>query len=218
MKRWFDLPNFFLPPQRNVKKEVCWTLSNIAAGTKEQIQALFEEKDLLEKLVYAATNERWEVKKEAIWTLCNICTTGDDFHIRSLVQRGGLIPLSETLGSSDTKLIKIVLEAIEKILQVSEKLNLNYTTMLDEISGIELLEALQTHTDEEIYQSSVNMLERFFGVEEEEDENVAPVEDDGMYTFGLQSKQLFPSTGETHQPVVFGTSTNFAFGDANMQH
>lgn len=217
LKRSFDLPDF-LPFQKHVRKEVCWTLSNIAAGTKQQIQTMFEEPELLEKLVYVACNDRWEVKKEAIWTLCNICTTGHESHLRSLVQRGGLRPLSDTLASSDTKLIKIVLEATEKILEVSEKFNLHYTTMFDEIGGIDHLEELQTHNDEDVYQMSVDVLERFFGVEEEEDENVAPAEEDGQFSFGLQ-KQLFPSesTGE-NQPVVFGTSTNFAFGDANMQH
>lgn len=206
---------------KNTRKEVCWTLSNIAAGTQEQIQALFEEEELLEKLVHVACNDRWEVKKEAIWTLCNICTTGHDYHIRSLIQRGGLSPLSESLTSKDTKVIKIVLEATEKILELSEKLNLNYVTMFDEIGGIDHLEELQSHSDEDIYELSVNMLERFFGVEEDEDENVAPAQEDGQYSFGfgIQSKQLFPSesTGEHHQPVVFASSTNFPLGDANMQ-
>lgn len=41
----------------NIRKEACWILSNISAGTSEQIQELLNEKGVMEKLFSIASND-----------------------------------------------------------------------------------------------------------------------------------------------------------------
>lgn len=201
-------------PNRNIRKETTWLLSNIAAGTIGQIDSLFHEVGLLEKVVAMSQEDRWEIRKEAIWVVSNIFTTGNEYHVRSLVQRDGLNSIVDVLTTQDPKMIIVALEAIEKVLAVGEQLNLGYNTLVDEYNGIDALELLQEHQNEQIYEKAVDILERFFQAEDEEDENVAPLaNNDGTFSFGLPpSKQLFPAENTEDGPNgnVLG-SNNFDF-------
>ena len=58
----------------------------------------------------------------------------------------------------------------------------------DEAEGIDKLEALQTHHNEEVYEKAVAILEKHFGEEDDDDENILPQAQaaDGMFSFGAQ--------------------------------
>ena len=207
-------------PNRNLRKETCWLLSNIAAGTLEQIDALFKETGLLERVTEVAREDRWEIRREAIWVVSNIFTTGNNYHIRSLVQRDGLQVLVDAMDSKDPKIIMVALEAVEKTLHVGEELNLGYNNLMDEYHGIDILEVLQEHPNDDIYRKAVDILERFFNAEcDDEDENVAPSANEDGFVFGMPpSKQLFPENesidyGPTSsQQVLGGHNYDFSMG------
>jgi uncharacterized protein YaaN involved in tellurite resistance len=61
-----------------------------------------------------------------------------------------------------------------------------YATLIDEAEGLDKIEELQTHENEEIYDKAANMLQQYFEVEDGEVENLAPTVDNtqGTYTFG----------------------------------
>ena len=46
--------------------------------------------------------------------------------------------------------------------------------MVDEANGLDKIEELQNHSNREIYEKAVNILETFFDVEDGEAENLAP--------------------------------------------
>lgn len=52
-----------------------------------------------------------------------------------------------------------------------------YSTMVDEANGLDKIEELQNHSNREIYEKAVNILETFFDVEDGENENLAPAVD-----------------------------------------
>ena len=52
-----------------------------------------------------------------------------------------------------------------------------YSTMVDEANGLDKIEELQNHSNREIYEKAVNILETFFDVEDGEVENLAPAID-----------------------------------------
>jgi hypothetical protein len=168
---------------------------------------------LMLKLVDTAMHSTWETKKEALWTLSNIFTTGHDEHVKCLVQGQGMEPLAEVLSlkNADATILSAALDAIERVLDVGERHNEDYAKMFDECNGIDHLEGLQEHTSNSVYEKAVKMIERYFGGEENEDENLAPLTSaDGTFEFGISSpKQLFPTQG----PIT-GTTT-FQFGVAN---
>lgn len=95
-----------------------------------------------------------------------------------MVGAGCIKPLCDLLSSKDAKLLGVVLEALENILCVGENITKNnngnpYTTLIEECEGLDKLEELQQHANEEIYKRSLKMLENYFNAEEE-DQNMAP--------------------------------------------
>lgn len=169
---------------------------------------------LMIKLVDTAMNSTFETKKEALWTLSNICTTGHDEHVKCLVQGQGMEPLADVLSlkNVDAPILNAALDAIERILDVGERHNEDYAKMFDECNGIDHLEGLQEHPSNSVYEKTVKIIETYFGGEEHEDENLAPVTSAaGTFEFGISSpKQLFPTQG----PMAV-TPTTYQFGIAN---
>ena len=51
--------------------ETCWIISNITAGTPEQIGMVIKNQELLTKLISLSTNDFADVQREAIWAICN---------------------------------------------------------------------------------------------------------------------------------------------------
>lgn len=162
-------------------------------------------------------NSAWEIKKEALWVLSNICTTGSDEHVKGLVQVGGIHPLAEVLSlkNVDTTILGATLDAIERILDVGEQYHEDYAKLFDECNGIDHLENLQEHPSNAVYQKTVKIIETYFGEDDQDDENLAPVTTaTGTFGFGISSpKQLFPTEGTmatTPMTFQFGSVANRA--------
>jgi len=56
----------------SLRKEVCWAISNIAAGNTEQVQKIIDCQGLLDKLVSLLKTDKFEIKKECSWALSNL--------------------------------------------------------------------------------------------------------------------------------------------------
>jgi len=188
--------NLLTNAKKNVRKETCWLLSNIAAGTHDQISTIMRSPRPLSLVVDAVKNAEWDVKKEATWVISNIATGGTDEHVRGLVELNAVDALCSVLSAGDSKIVMIVLDAIEKILEVGVKIGKDYASLVDESDGIDGIEALQEHANDDIYKKSISLIEKYFGVEAEEgDENVLPgVGNDGQFVFGLPTGKVDSST------------------------
>lgn len=183
--------------KKSLRKETAWLVSNIVAGTLEQITAVITTPRLLKRLIDCANNDVWDVRKECIWALANICSGGEPNHIKTLVQAEGLEPLCSILNMSTANpdMLCTALEALENIMKVSNNQGMNYAILIDEHNGIEYLEELQKHPNEGVYSKAIEMIESYFGVEgDEENVDLAPKANGDTFGFGLTSpKQLFPS-------------------------
>lgn len=104
---------------REIQKEACWTLSNIAAGTVDQIQAVIasEAIPLLVKLVNNESTDQ-EVRSEACWVVLNATSCGSDQQIGVLVSEGCVSVLGLLL--EETNMVTMALEGLERVLQVEE--------------------------------------------------------------------------------------------------
>ncbi len=194
-----------------IRKEASWLTSNMAAGSRAQISMLMKKTKIISKIIKIAQNDLWEVRKEALWAVAHICTSGSDSHIMSLVDVGGLQPLISVLRlqNIDSALLLVILEALGRILEVGTKFpHQNYVQLIDEYDGIECLEDLQTHPNDNVYQKVIELIENYLGSEEEGDENLAPVTNEaGTFGFGLASpKNLFTNFNATENsaPLPFG--------------
>ena len=202
---------------KTIRRESSWLTSNIACGKHEQITALMKEKSVMKQIIQIATDDSWEVRKEALWAVSHICTSGKHAHTRAMVQLGGLEPLIMMLDleNVDTMLLVAVLDALRRILEAGEKSSeYNYVQLIEEYNGIESIENLQTHSSELVYEKVVSLIEDYFGVADEEDENLAPeLNESGTFGFGLASpKELFPNGFAMKQTQDSGLPT-FPFTD-----
>ena len=56
-----------------IKREACWTISNITAHKKDQIESVISA-NLIPQLINILKTEPYEVSKEALWALVNATT------------------------------------------------------------------------------------------------------------------------------------------------
>ena len=198
--------------QKSIKKEACWTISNITAGNKDQIQAIMDA-NIIPPLIQLLASAEFDIKKEAAWALSNATSGGTHPQIRFLVQQGCIKPMCDLLSCSDARIVTVALEGLENILKVgacdrddsgaSDNL---YAQYIDEAEGLEKIEQLQNHANNDIYDKAVRIMETYFGLEDEEDQNLAPRMDAaaGTYAFGGGAPPGPPAGG-------------FSFGPSSMQ-
>ena len=104
---------------REIQKEACWTLSNIAAGTVDQIQAVIDS-GAIPPLVQLVNNDSTdqEVRSEACWVVLNATSCGSDQQIGVLVSEGCVSVLG--LLIDEPNMVTMALEGLERVLQVEE--------------------------------------------------------------------------------------------------
>jgi importin subunit alpha-1 len=181
-------------PRKNLRKECCWTISNITAGTKKQIQAVCDANIIPHLVKLVNSTVEFDIRKEAAWALCNAASGGGSDTIRQLIRHDCIKPLCELLSAPDPKIIVVVIEGLHNILEAGEKqakyANTDenpYARLVEEAGGLDKLEELQNHPSEEIYKKAVDILEKFYQAEED-DQNVAPRVNQlapGQFAFGV---------------------------------
>ena len=62
--------------KESIRKEACWTISNITAGNREQIQAVIDN-HCLPALIEILAHGEFKSKKESAWAITNL-TSGND--------------------------------------------------------------------------------------------------------------------------------------------
>jgi hypothetical protein len=180
--------------KKGIRKEACWTISNITAGNCQQIQQVIEA-NIIPPLVDILQNSEYDVQKEAAWAISNATSGGNDQQIKWLVLQGVIPPLCELFTCSNAKMIMVAMEGIENILRVGKKeANENggvnkFALNVEECSGLDKLEALQKHENEEIYDKAISILKNYFESEEDENADITPeVTGNGQqFHFGTQN-------------------------------
>jgi hypothetical protein len=147
-----------------IMKECCWTISNITAGTVSQIQEVLNNSAIF-LLRQWMKEKTFEVKKEIAWIVTNAISGGTDSQIRHLIDLGFLRILVDFLTSQDCELIISCLQAIDSILEVGDKISSDenpYSVMIESCGGLDIIEALQNHSQKEIYEICTSILDKYF--------------------------------------------------------
>ena len=158
--------------KKAVRREMCWTLSNITAGNSNQIERIITFPNLIEKLLKIATTDTLEVqglnythlskkvKREAIWVLSNAVKDGTQLQKDFLHKKGALKCFISSLELTDTNTLRVALEGI-----------LNFIKG-EEISGQEDENPFKKYFKENCEVSIINELQ------ENNDENISELADD----------------------------------------
>eukprot|EP01010_Urceolus_cornutus_P002395 NODE_305_length_1817_cov_212.226810_g247_i0.p1 GENE.NODE_305_length_1817_cov_212.226810_g247_i0~~NODE_305_length_1817_cov_212.226810_g247_i0.p1 ORF type:complete len:545 (-),score=170.03 NODE_305_length_1817_cov_212.226810_g247_i0:181-1764(-) len=177
-------------PKKSIRKETCWTISNVTAGNQEQIQAVINA-NLIPPLIQLLSAAEFEVRKEAAWAISNATSSGSQEQINYLVQQGCIPPLCDLLSVPDAKIINVALEGLENVLRVGQDQKENNVNLIaqsiQDAGGLDKIEALQNHSNTEIYEHAVSILENFFDVEDEDDPTTSIQQDPatGQATFNF---------------------------------
>uniref|UniRef100_A0A8C6T548 Importin subunit alpha n=1 Tax=Neogobius melanostomus TaxID=47308 RepID=A0A8C6T548_9GOBI len=176
-----SLLHLLASPKESIKKEACWTISNITAGNRAQIQMVIDA-GLLPPLITILQVAEFRTRKEAAWAITNATSGGSAEQIRHLVELGSVKPLCDLLTLMDSKIVQVALNGLENILRLGELEakrggGINpYCAPIEEAYGLDKLEFLQGHENQEIYQKAFDLIERYFNTDDE-DPSLAPAVD-----------------------------------------
>jgi len=162
------LVNLLSSSKEGIRKEACWTISNITAGNTEQIQAVIDA-GIFSPLINLLASSDLKTKKEACWAVSNATSGGlaKPEQIRYLVELGCIRPLCDLLSSMDNKIIQVTLDALENILKVGEldksrspSGNNDYAYLIEECGGMEKIHNSQQNANQDIYLKAYHIIEK----------------------------------------------------------
>ena len=152
---------------KQIRKETAWILSNIAAGTQKQIETLIME-DILPILERVIKNDAAEIQKECIWAVCNLTSVENPEYIKKILQQGILTIICNCLNINDAKYLAVCLEALGNLLAFGKKSIKEpnapnpIVEEVEKMGMFDVLEKLQLHPVEIVYEKTLKLLENYF--------------------------------------------------------
>jgi importin subunit alpha-2 len=82
----------------------------------------------------------------------------------SLCEAGALKPMCDLLDASDERTVCVILDGLSNILSAAQKQGEveKVATVIEECEGLDKIENLQTHQNEEVYQKALDIIETYF--------------------------------------------------------
>ncbi|CAM9750404.1 unnamed protein product, partial [Discosporangium mesarthrocarpum] len=141
-----------------MKKEVCWVVSNIAAGTQDQVQAVIDA-ELVPTVVKLLGTEVLAIRQEAGHVISNLVSGSIPEHIHHVVEQGCLEPVLDLLlEEQDPEVVMLALNTVESILKAGAaeaktqgRTTNEMTWLIMDCDGFDRISYLQQHEDDEIY-------------------------------------------------------------------
>lgn len=208
------LDKYITCKKASVRKEVCWILSNIAAGNPSQVQKLLSYQGLIPKILQQMSiSNEFEVRREARFIISNVILGKNVHYIRKLIQYGVIGMLIDNFQDGDDRFIWESLDLLETIFKEIKDID-SIMTYIENAEGIEKIEALQQHRNNEIYEKALHIVENYFQGVSDEDERDMPITPENpfiatsLFTFQphnnsrntfYASQRLFTSPPRHHQ-------------------
>ena len=154
-----------------IRSETTWIISNIASGSNEQINYLYDNNfsDLL--FDYISKEKEGEVKTNCLWALYNFVNINKKEYFIDLIERGLLDILISRLKIDNYDTLALSLEALEKALEKGNYVRFFSLNIIKiKITELNIQNELIDLMNREIPQICINkgmyILEKYFKVDE----------------------------------------------------
>ena len=107
-------------------------------------------------------------RREAAWCINNLSLSGKREQVAYALQQGVLQPFCNLLTIEDAQILVVVLDGISNILKMASNSEEDIdilTTQIEECGGLDKIESLQNHPNEEIYKLAFDIIDRYFAEE-----------------------------------------------------
>ena len=105
--------------EHGLLREACWMISNITAGTHEQINKVIEA-NLFPSLINVLDKAPFEIRQEALWAIHNATYGTSENQIRYLVDCGVIHSMMNLLECNDSEILLTVMKGLNHILECGE--------------------------------------------------------------------------------------------------
>ncbi len=142
-------------------------MSNITAGTKTQVQSVIDA-NLIPQVIHLLAKGDLATRREAAWCINNLSLSGKREQVAFVLDQGVLQPFCQLLSTDDPQILVVVLDGISNILKMAST---NYddlsaiTNQIEECNGLDKIEELQSHRNEEIYRLAFEIIDKYFSEE-----------------------------------------------------
>lgn len=175
--------------KEKINKEAVWFLSNITAGNQAQVQSVIQA-GLIPQVIMHLNKSDFQTQKEAAWAISNLTISGNKEQVAYVVQQGVIPPFCDLLTAKDNQVVQVVLDGIHNILKMAGE-NDAVANLIEECGGLDKIEALQNHENEDIYKLAYEIIDQFFSGDI--DDELAP---DSTQGFQFDPSVTLPPDGE----------------------
>uniref|UniRef100_A0A674AHN1 Importin subunit alpha n=1 Tax=Salmo trutta TaxID=8032 RepID=A0A674AHN1_SALTR len=178
-----------------VHGEAVWFLSNITAGNQQQVQAVIDA-GLLPMIIHQLAKGDFGTQKEAAWAISNLTISGRKDQVEYLVQQNVVPPFCSLLSVKDSQVVQVVLDGLKNVLIMAGDEASTIAEIIEECGGLEKIENLQQHENEDIYKLAFEIIDQYFsGDDIDEDPSLIPeATQGGTFNFdpatNLQAKEF----------------------------
>uniref|UniRef100_A0A8D0AIS0 Karyopherin alpha 4 (importin alpha 3) n=1 Tax=Sander lucioperca TaxID=283035 RepID=A0A8D0AIS0_SANLU len=171
-------PALLTHPKEKINKEAVWFLSNITAGNQQQVQAVIDAK-LVPMIIHLLDKVRIH---HSINTVAH------------LIEKQVIPPFCNLLIVKDAQVVQVVLDGLSNILKMADDEAETIANLIEECGGLEKVEQLQNHENEDIYKLAYEIIDQFFSSDDiDEDTSLVPEAIQGG-TYGFNSANV-PAEG-----------------------
>lgn len=175
-------PSLLTHTKEKINKEAVWFLSNITAGNMQQVQAVIDA-GLVPLVIHHLAKGDFQTQKEAAWAISNLTISGKKEQVEYVVQSGVISPFCALLSVKDTQVVNVVLDGINNILKMAGDDTEHICQMIEECGGLDKIENLQNHENEDIYKLAYEIIDHYFSGDVEEDPTLIPETNTQGYQF-----------------------------------
>uniref|UniRef100_A0AAY5KLM0 Importin subunit alpha n=1 Tax=Esox lucius TaxID=8010 RepID=A0AAY5KLM0_ESOLU len=163
-------PSLLTHPKEKINKEAVWFLSNITAGNQQQVQAVIDA-NLVPMIIHLLDKVAYLIQQQVIPPFCNL------------------------LIVKDAQVVQVVLDGLSNILKMADDEAEAIANLIEECGGLEKVEQLQNHENEDIYKLAYEIIDQFFSSDDiDEDSSLVPEAIQGG-TYGFNSSTNVPAEG-----------------------